>query len=305
MNETTSNELIHARRLYMKKNMKEAETNFLKVFNTNRELFNDLDEIYFIRAIQESHIDNCQSIGDLRHYADFVVENFNQEDCSNRNFEDPYADFILNLSTVLIKEEYYLDAIKYLIRLDESFLSDVSRHNSNGYYRFSHHEKYLSNMVKALIGIGKYDAALQYSIRLINDLPDTASEAKYWIKWSIAKIYNLTGDYELSIEYINELLLKRSENYFYKLLADNYLKLDDYDNALVSGVHYIILKKDIKSCVNYYTELGYILSQLGLTEESNKHYYLSYAIKKSYGNFIPDYLEEKIRDLGFDLENTN
>ncbi|MBQ6813751.1 MAG: cold shock domain-containing protein [Methanobrevibacter sp.] len=303
---TPKQELFHAHRLYTNNRPERAESIYMDLFTTNRNDFTRRDLIEFMWTVNRNHIRNYTSKEELTTAVDFIMENFSQEDCSKRNFNDPYADSLLRASDRLIEEKDYMASIRYLIKLDENYLSNVSRYmRRNSCHLYSHHERYMTNMVKSLTAIEKYDAALEYSIRLINDLPDTKSDAKYWIKWSMAKIYHKMGDYDISIECINELKNKRNESYFQKALSDNYRMKGDYRRALVNGVNYVMMKNDIRACVNYFTVLADILEKMGYTKEALSYYYLAYTIKKAGGSFIPVGLEQRIESSGLDMDNTD
>lgn len=308
MNNITPNAKVNkARRLYKLNKFEKAESVYRELFLENRELLSSIDEKRFIESIRISHIKNGQTDDELAFYGNFVYENFSQVDCSNRNYIDPFADLLLELAKKHYEDNNHYESIKWTYRLKEDYLSNKARKNMrNNNLNYSHREKWHVRMVKSLMGLKKYNDALKFAFRLLNDLPDTGSDAKYWIKFDIAKIYYELEAYDLSIEYLNELLSVRKENYFFKWLAENYLAKEDYENALVNGITYVQVKKDIPSCVNFFVTIGDILNKLGY-DEAMDHYYLAYSIKKARGYFIQYDLEQKIMDSDrdLDLNNTN
>lgn len=301
MNHTNQN-LHTARRLHNSYNYVEAEEMYRALFLENKDAFERNDNVFFLKSINKSRINDNSSTYDLEKEANFVLENFNQEDCSNRIFIDPYAEILINIAKQYNNRTYYLKAITTIWNLKVDFLTTYNPVNSNG-YTYSLKEKWYSSFIDSLMGMEKYDDAIKYVNEAMLELPNSKSNAKLWIRYKLAKIYHQLGNYEDDVEILEDIINVKKENYIYKLIADNYYALNDYDNALKYAIEAVLVNKNVQNNINTYMLLGDILDKKDLKEESIKHYYLVYTYRKANNHRIEDNLSQIIEKANLDMDN--
>lgn len=301
----TNNNLHTAKRLHNSRNYAEAEEIYRALFLEDKDSFERNDKVFFIQSINEKYIKGNFPLSILEEQADFVKENFSQEDCAGRNFQDPYALIFINIAKRHYKNSNYLKAITTIWNVKPELLSSYNPRNKRNGYNYSLKERWYFVVIDSLIGLKKYDAAIDYVNESMVLLPSSKTEAKLWIMYKLAKIHYDQGNYEDSLKILDEIAKVKKENFVYGFIASNYFAINDYDNALKYAVEAVLANRAVQNNLSNYMLLGDILGKEGYEEESIKHYYLVYTFRKADNRVIPNDLSQIIERENLDLNNTN
>ena len=302
----TKQKLHTAKRLYDLRNYVESEKLYRELFLEDSDSFEDFDKIFFLKSINERFIKDNLFTNVLEEQGSFVFENFQQTDCSNRNFIDPYAEIFLNIVKAYNSKNTYYKSIIWAKKLNPDILTNFARFNRrNNKYNYSLREKWYSYFIDSLIGLEKYDAAKDYVNEAMEKLPESKSEAKLWIRYKLAKIEYQLENYEESLDILNNIVKVKKENYVYSNIAKNYYALANYDESLNYALKAILANRSIQNNISTYMLLAELLDKKGYKEESLKHYYLVYTFKKANDNKIPMDLRQLIENQNLDIENKN
>ena len=304
MNNITT-KLNNAKGFYTRKNFVESERLYRELFYENKDEFERDDNVFFLQSINEVYIKEDSFTFQLEEQANFVLENFTQEDCSNRNFVDPYAEIFINIARIYNKKNSPLKAFQWIWKVNRDYLTTYNPCINSRAYGYSLKEKYYSYIIDSLFGLKKYDGAIEFVNEAIDVLPESRTDAKLFIRYKLAKIHYELGNYEDSLEILNDIIKVKKENYVYSSMAKNYYGLENYDESLNYAVKAVLANRSIQNNLSTYMLLGELLDKKGMKEESVKHYYLVYTFKKARNNKISSDLADKIRDANLDMENTN
>lgn len=303
--ENTNKNLLTAKRLHNSRNYDEAEEMYRALFNENKDSFERNDIVFFLASIYEKYFKGNYPIFYLEEQADFVKQNFIQEDCSNRNFQDPYAQIFLNLGKKYSGNQNFRKAITSVWNVKPELLSTYNPRIKRNRFNYSLKERWYFIMIDSLIGLEKYDDAINYVNEAMVLLPNSKTEAKLWIMYKLAKIHYQLENYEDSLKILKDILTTKKENYVYGFIAKNYFALDDYDNALKFAVDAVLANRSVQNNLSNYMLLGDILDKKGYEEESIKHYYLVYTFKNADNRKIPEDLSQIIENANLNLNNKN
>ena len=304
MNNTNTNTHT-ARNLYRRSNYVESERIYRELFYENKDAFERNDNVFFLNCINEVCIKNNYSSIDLEEQAKFVLENFTQEDCSNRNFQDPYAEIFINVARIYNDKNNYFKAFEWLWKLNRDYLSTSNPRIRSNSYGYSLKEKWYSFIVDSLDGMKKYEGALELAGEAMEKLPDSKSDAKLFISYKAAKIHNKIGNYEESLDILNDFVKVKKESYVYTTMARNYYGLEKYDEALSYAIKAALANRSIQNNLGTYILIGDLLDKKDMKDEANMHYYLVYTYKKANNQRIEYNLERAIENAELDMENTN
>lgn len=294
-----------ARRLYRQHNYSDCERVYRELFYENKDAFERDDNVYFLQCINEICIKNNYSSIDLEEQAKFVLENFSQEDCSNRNFRDPYAEIFINIAKIYNEKHNYYKAIDWIWKLNRNFLTTHNPRINSKAFGYSLKEKWYSFIIESLIGLEKYDGALQFADEAMEKLPDSKSDAKLFITYKSAKAQYQLGNYEDSLDILNDIVKVKKESYVYTAIARNYYSLENYDEALSYAVKAALANRSVQNNLGTYLLIGELLDKKDLKDEAKNHYYLVYTYKKANNHRIDSNLCQIIQNAGLDMENTN
>lgn len=304
MNNITT-KLNIAKRFYTRKNFVESERLYRELFYENKDAFGRDEKVFFLQSINEVYIKEDSFTFQLEEQANFVLENFTQEDASNRNFVDPYAEIFINIARIYNKKNSHLKAFQWIWKVNRDYLTTYNPRINSRAYGYSLKEKYYSYIIDSLFGLKKYDGAMEFANEAMEVLPESRTDAKLFIRYKLAKVHYELGNYEDSLEILNDIIKVKKENYVYSTIAKNYYGLENYDESLSYAVKAVLSNRSIQNNLSTYMLLGELLDKKGMKEESVKHYYLVYTYKKANNNKISSDLADKIRDANLDMENTN
>ena len=275
------------------------------LFNENKDAFERDDRVFFLQSINEKYFKGNYPLFCLEEQANFVKDNFIQEDCSNRNFQDPYAEIFISIAKKYKGNQSFLKALTSIWNINPGLLSTYNPPNKRNGYNYSLKERWYFIMIDALIGLEKYEDAISYINEAMVLLPSSKTEAKLWIMYKLAKIHYNQENYEDSLKILNDIINVKKENYVYGFIARNYYALNDYENALKYVIDAVLANRSVQNNLSNYMLLGDILDKEGYEEESIKHYYLVYTFKKADNRRIPDDLLKIIERENLDLNNKN
>lgn len=306
MQMSNTNQNLHtAKRLHNSRNYVEAEEMYRALFLENNDSFERNDNVFFLQSINEKYVNGNYPLSLVEEQADFVKENFSQEDCAGRKFQDPYALIFINIAKRHYTNGNYLKALTSLLNVKPELLSTYNPRINRNRFNYSLKERWYFIMIDSLYGREKYDDAINYVNEAMVLLPNSKTEAKLWIMYKLAKIYYEQGNYNDCLKILNDILNVKKENFVYGFIARNYYALDDYDNALKYAVEAVMANRAVQNNLSNYMLLGEVLDKKGYKEESIEHYYLVYTFKNADGRRIPDDLTRIIERENLDLNNKN
>ena len=275
--ENTNINLHTARRLHNSSNYVEAEEIYRALFDENKDSFDRNDKVFFLRCIFEKYFRGNYPLFCLEEQADFVKENFTQEDCSKRNFQDPYAQIFIAIAKKHKDNQNFLKAITSILAVKPELLSTYNPRMNRNRHNYSLKERWYFIMIDSLYGREKYDAAIDYVNEAMVVLPNSKTEAKLWIMYKLAKVHYELGNYGDCLKILEDILATKKENFVYGFIARNHYALNDYDNALKYAIDAVLANRAVQNNLSNYMLLGDILDKKGYVQESIKHYYLVYG----------------------------
>ena len=294
-----------ARKLYRRSNYADSERVYRELFYKDKDAFERDDIVFFLKSIDEACIKNNYSSIDLEEQAKFVLENFSQEDCSNRNFRDPYAEIFIDVARNYNDKHKFFKAFEWLWKLNRDYLTTFNPRIRSNRYGYSLKEKWYSSIIESLDGMEKYEGALELASEAMEKLPDSKSDAKLFIHYKSAKIHNKIGNYEDSLNILHDIAKVKKESFVYTAMARNYFGLGNYDEALSYAIKAALANRSVQNNIGTYTLIAELLEKKDLKNEAIKHYYLVYAYKKANNYRINQDLSQIIEEANLDMENTN
>ena len=156
---------------------------------------------------------------------------------------------------------------------------------------------------KALLDTRQYDKCINLSTEALLNLSEFTYDNDVWFKWRIAKSFNQLGEYDQSVDYLNDIKQFKNDWFIDNLMAENYFFKNDWDNALKYALSAALAKGDTDKKVNLYSLIEDILNKKNKQKEADIHAYLVYTIRKRHNWNIDENLEYKIEKAGFDLDN--
>ena len=151
MNNITT-KLNIAKRYYTRKNFVESERLYRELFYENKDALGRDEKVFFLQSINEVYIKEDSFTFQLEEQANFVLENFTQEDASNRNFVDPYAEIFINIAKICNKKNSHLKAFQWIWKVNRNYLTTYNPRINSRAYGYSLKEKYYSYIIDSLIG---------------------------------------------------------------------------------------------------------------------------------------------------------
>ena len=78
----------------------------------------------------------------------------------------------------------------------------------------------------------KYDECIILSTEVLLNLSEFTYDNDVWFKWRIAKSFNQLGEYDQSVDYLNDIKQFKNDWFIDNLMYENYFFKNDWDNAL-------------------------------------------------------------------------
>lgn len=135
----------------------------------------------------------------------------------------PYTLAVLKIMKTLEDPEAVLE---WSSKLNPELLNgDISGNYS------SKKETWYKLTTKALLDIGQYDKCISLSTEALLNLSEFTYDNDVWFKWRIAKSFNQLGEYDQSVDYLNDIKQFKNDWFIDNLMAENYFFKNDWDNA--------------------------------------------------------------------------
>lgn len=298
----TRKELATAKKLYQSKKYDESIEIYEKEYGKNPEKFNIWDKRFYSWAIYHLHIKDFESEDELIESALKVTELIPQADLN----KDPVCAYTFSVFKVM---DYYYNSKEYgellqsMEKLDVDLL-DTKHNEYHGRIYPSRKEKYYNYLTKAYLELNDYDACIESGKIALKSLNTFANSSDIWYKWRIAKSLKEIAEYEEAIEYLKEVSKTKKDWFVDAEIADNYYFNSDYENSLKYASQAVLKQGTPDLKINLFPLIRDLIKK-EYPEEALKHDYLVYSVKLAKDWPIDDWLEEKIKENGFDMENKN
>lgn len=290
-------ELNNAKKAYQRKDFKAADEIYSKIYNEHQEDFNRWDKKFYALTLYRCYVQNPINQDKLLDAGELITKLIKQSNHSKKDAMCPYTLAVLKIMKILEDPEAILEQSS---KLNPELLNgDISGNFS------SKKETWYKLTTKALLDINQYDKCISLSTEALLNLNEFTYDSDIWFKWRIAKSFNQLGDYDQSLDYLNDIEQFKNDWFIDNLIAENYFFKNDLDNALKYAASAALAKGDIDKKVNLYSLIEDILNKKNKQNEANKHAYLIYTIRNKHNWNIDENLEYKIDEAGFDLDNTD
>ena len=298
----TRKELAKAKKLYQSKKYEESIEIYEKEYLKKPEKFTIWDKRFYSWAIYHLHIKNFESEGELIESVELVTQLIPQ---ANLN-KDPVCAYTFSVFKIMdfyYNSKEYGELLQWMEKIDVELL-DTKHNEYNGRTYPSRKEKYYNYLTKAYLELNDYDACIESSKIALESLNTFANSSDVWYKWRIAKSLKELAEYEEAIEYLKEISKVKKDWFIDAEIADNYYFNSDKENSLIYASQAALKQGTPDLKINLYPLIRDLVKD-DYPEEALKHDYLVYSVKLAKDWPIDEWLEEKIEENGFDIENKN
>ena len=282
-------ELNKARRLYKAGKKEEAFEIYDMHFQENPDEFDHWDKIRYCWTIYYLHIRDSDDEDELVEYCEMVTEIVKQEDIN----ESPVCVYTQCVFKILVfyKRNHDWDCLLYwLDKLNPELLNDKKGGSEDRIYP-SKKEEYYNFKSKALLECCEFEECIETSQKALDTFSQFALNGDVWHKFRMAKSLRELDKPDEALNYLEEVIKVQKDWFVYKEFAENYCRLDDYDNALKYARQGVTAKGPVNSKVNLY----YIIYKILKDSDYNfavKHAELFLAIKLESNAEIPIEIED-------------
>ena len=298
----TRKELAKAKKLYQSKKYDESIDIYEKEYDENPDKFTIWDKRFYSWAIYHLNIKNFESEDELMESALKVTELIPQADLN----KDPVCAYTFSVFKVMdyyYNSKEYDELLQWMEKIDV-YLLDTKHSEYNGRTYPSRKEKYYNYLTKAYLELNDYDACIESGKIALESLNSFANSSDIWYKWRIAKSLKELAEYEEAIEYLKEISKVKKDWFVDAEIADNCYFNSDKENSLKFASQAALKQGPPDLKINLYPLIRDLIKD-EYPEEALKHDYLIYSVKLAKDWPIDDWLEEKIEENGFDMENKN
>lgn len=255
-------------------------------------------DLYFARIKEGSSIDK------LEENTKKLINAVSQKDNSKVNKPCPYTLSVMKLMKIYAEEERHLDVLRWASKLKGELLSNQQFKPNDEITMNSNKENYYLQTTKALLSIEKYDQTIKYCQDALVNIPVFNNNNDIWFKLRIAKSYKELGEYDSSIEFLEDILKYKHDWYLSRDMAQNYFFKEDYDESLRWAARAILARDGkLESKVNLFSMIGDILEIKGFEDESIINKYMYYVIRNAMDWSIDDELKELLSTYGLNTDN--
>lgn len=288
-------ELNNAKKAYQKKDFKAADEIYSKIYSNYQKDFSRWDKKFYALTLYRCYVQNPVNQNKLLDAGKLITKLVKQSNHSKKDAMCPYTLAVLKIMKTLEDPEAVLE---WSSKLNPELLNgDISGNYS------SKKETWYKLTTKALLDTGQYDECISLSTEALLNLSEFTYDNDVWFKWRIAKSFNQLGEYDQSVDYLNDIKQFKNDWFIDNLMAENYFFKNDWDNALKYASSAALAKGDTDKKVNLYSLIEDILNIKNKQKEADIHAYLVYTIRKGHNWNIDENLEYKIEKAGFDLDN--
>lgn len=290
-------ELNKAKKAYRIKDYRTADEIYSKLYTSHQEEFSNWDKRFYALTLYSYYIRNPVNQDKLLNAGELITKLVKQSNHSKKDGMCVYTLTVLKIMKTLEDPEAILE---WSLKLNPDLLNgDISNNFP------SKKERWYNLTTKALFATGQYDECIKKSTEALINLSEFTYNNDIWFKWRIAKSLSYLGDYDESLDYLNDIKKFKKDWYIDSQIAENYFFKNDLENALKYSVQAALGKGDIDKKVNLYSLIEDILNKQDKAKQANKHGYLVYTIRNNKNWNIDGDLEYKLEEAGFDLDNTD
>lgn len=288
-------ELNNAKKAYQRKDFKAADEIYSKIYDNHQKDFSRWDKKFYALTLYRCYVQNPVNQNKLLDAGKLITQLVKQSNHSRKDAMCPYTLAVLKIMKTLEDPEAVLE---WSSKLNPELLNgDISGNYS------SKKETWYKLTTKALLDTRQYDKCISLSTEALLNLSEFTYDNDVWFKWRIAKSFNQLGEYDQSVDYLNDIKQFKNDWFIDNLMAENYFFKNDWDNALKYASSAALAKGDTDKKVNLYSLIEDILNKKNKQKEADIHAYLVYTIRKRHNWNIDENLEYKIEKAGFDLDN--
>lgn len=274
---------------------KAADEIYSKIYDNHQKDFSRWDKKFYALTLYRGYVQNPVNQNKLLDAGKLITKLVKQSNHSKKDAMCPYTLAVLKIMKTLEDPEAVLE---WSSKLNPELLNgDISGNYS------SKKETWYKLTTKALLDTGQYDECISLSTEALLNLSEFTYDNDVWFKWRIAKSFNQLGEYDQSVDYLNDIKQFKNDWFIDNLMAENYFFKNDWDNALKYASSAALAKGDTDKKVNLYSLIEDILNKKNKQKEADIHAYLVYTIRKRHNWNIDENLEYKIEKAGFDLDN--
>ena len=300
---TTETQIEKARAYYKAKKYPQSLELFEEIIESGHEL-DLIDKERYAWDLYFVNIKENSNIKEIEESAKKIIENVNQKNSSMVNKPCPYTLSVIKIMKHYYENDNWVNVLRWASKLKPEYLSNQHfKPNADVTYN-SNKENWYLQTTKSLLNLEKYDQTLDYCLKALDNIPNFNNNNDIWFKLRIAQSYKELGEYDKSIEYLNDILKFKKDWYLYRDMAENYFFKEEYDESLKWAARGALARDGkIESKVNLFALIGDILEIKGYEDESVLTKYLVYTIRNAKEWNIDDDLVELIDKYELDLEN--
>lgn len=238
-------ELNNAKKAYQRKDFKAADEIYSKIYDDYQKDFSRWDKKFYALTLYRCYVQNPVNQNKLLDAGKLIIKLVKQLNHSKKNAMCPYTLAVLKIMKTLEDPEAVLE---WSSKLNPELLNgDISGNYS------SKKETWYKLTTKALLDTGQYDKCISLSTEALLNLSEFTYNNDVWFKWRIAKSFNQLGEYDQSVDYLNDIKQFKNDWFIDNLMAENYFFKNDWDNALKYASSAALAKGDTDKKVNLYS----------------------------------------------------
>ena len=307
MSENIKKDLAQAKKNYQSKKYEDAKELYESLYISHPEAFTIWDKRFYSWALYQLYVKNPEDEAELFEAVESITELVAQEDLSKKDGACAYTLSMMKLLDYLYKNNDYENILIWADKLNPDYLSTKTSSFTTSDGRdvkiASNKEKYYNWVSKSLQEVEDYEECLTVSREALEKLDSFTNNGDIWFKWRIARSCRELGEYDEAIEYLTDIS-KYKQDWFIKWeIAENYFFKGDNDKSLEYAISAALSHGDSDKKIKLYSLLEDLLEDEN-PEMALKHAYLIYSIRLHNEWGIDEGLEEKIADVGLDMENT-
>lgn len=216
-------ELNNAKKAYQKKDFKAADEIYSKLYDDHQKDFSRWDKKFYALTLYRCYVQNPVNQNKLLDAGKLITQLVKQSNHSRKDAMCLYTLAVLKIMKTIEDPEAVLE---WSSKLNPELLNrDISGNYS------SKKETWYKLTTKALLDTGQYDECISLSTEALLNLSEFTYDNDVWFKWRIAKSFNQLGEYDQSVDYLNDIKQFKNDWFIDNLMAENYFFKNDWDNA--------------------------------------------------------------------------
>ena len=202
---TTETQIEKARAYYKAKKYPQSLELFEEIIESGHEL-DLIDKERYAWDLYFVNIKENSNIKEIEESAKKIIENVNQKNSSMVNKPCPYTLSVIKIMKHYYENDNWVNVLRWASKLKPEYLSNQHfKPNADVTYN-SNKENWYLQTTKSLLNLEKYDQTLDYCLKALDNIPNFNNNNDIWFKLRIAQSYKELGEYDKSIEYLNDIL---------------------------------------------------------------------------------------------------